>query len=437
MRHGEGTTSFRPILLFPLLAVFLAFFAVWKQSQKPKSEYLPSVLAHPGDFPERTWTPEERAAQKHLKPKIRQQPIPPALANLGLRPDWEDLSCFQKTITRETFLNRLTQIYTKNGGFEKWITVGNDHALIKHSGGEFKLQFSSSAQTPPGAIWNWKSKVILPHKKEAPLLGYHIALDPGHIGGSFAAIEERHLKYGNHPAIEEGTMTLLTAQHLKPLLEAQGARVTLIRETNEPITPTRPSDYRTGRSQRVAEKLFYRTAEIRARAELINHTIQPDFVICLHYNATGSPVPTPGQDFHILLNGAYHESELKHEDERFQMLQRLLSGTICEEIPLATAIAQSFAKSTELPAYEYRPDHPYSVRIDQYLFARNLLANRLYLCPVIFLEPYTMNSTEFIERHKAGDYEGFKMVDGKMRLSVYREYAQAVADGITSYYSSE
>lgn len=428
---------FRPILLFPVLAVLAAFVAVFMKSQEPKTGYIPSIPADKGDFPERHWTPSEVSEKALAKEQPNPKPLPAALSNLGLLPDWEQLAKYQKKITREQFITRLTQIYTKNGGFEKWLTLNKDHALVKHQNGELKLDFASSAGTSPGAIWNWKSKEVLPRNKEAPLLGYHIALDPGHLGGAFAKIEERHLKYGNHPAIEEGTMTLLTAQHLKPLLEAQGATVTLVRTSNEPITTTRPSDYRSGRTQRLAEKLFYRTAEIRARADLINHKIQPDFVICLHYNATGSPVPIPGQDFHILLNGAYHESELAHEDERFQMLQKLLSGTIEEEVPLARAIAKSFEKNTELPPYEYRSDHPFSVRIEQYIFARNLLANRLYQCPVIFLEPYTMNSTEFIARHKEGDYEGLKKVDGKMRLSVYREYAQAVAAGITAYYHAD
>ncbi|MGC6425468.1 MAG: N-acetylmuramoyl-L-alanine amidase [Akkermansiaceae bacterium] len=377
--------------------------------------------------------------KKDVARKGRSRPQPPsaALSNLGFLPNWEDLSKFQKTITREAFITRLTQIYTKAGGFEKWITIHNHHALVKHRTGIFKLEFADLAAPPTGALWSWKTKATLATKKEAPLLGYHIALDPGHIGGAFAKLEERRLKYGDHPPIEEGTMTLLTAQHLKPLLEAQGATVTLVRTSNEPVTPTRPSNYRSGRSRREAEKLFYRTAEIRARADLVNHKLRPDFVICLHYNATASPVPVPGQDFHILLNGAYHESELAHEDERFQMLQKLLSGTIEEEIPLARAIAKSFAEHTRLPAYEYPPDHPFSVRIDDFIFARNLLANRLYQCPVIFLEPYTMNSTEFIARHKAGDYEGLKKIEGRKRLSVYREYALAVADGIVTHYRAQ
>lgn len=442
MRHGFETTSFRPILLFPIFAVLVAGFLIYQAGQKTKSDYTPSRAKEVGPLPNRG---RPSTPSKPHTPATTQTtqtpaaPTPPVLANLGLLPEWSSLQKFQKTITRQNFIDRITQIYTKSGGYEEWITIKDQHAEIRHRAGIFTLNFSTENVEPPGSIWNWQTKATktLPHQDDLPLLGYHIALDPGHIGGDFAMIEERHLEYGNHPPIQEGTMTLITAQHLKPLLEELGARVTLVRDQNEPVTPTRPTDYSAGHSKQFAEKLFYRTAEIRARAERVNNKIQPDLVVCLHYNATGSPVPIPGQDFHILLNGAYHPGELSHEDERFQMLQRLLSGTIKEEVPIAKSVADSFVAYTELPPYEYRPDHPYSVKIADFIFARNLLANRLYQCPVIFLEPYTMNSAEFIKRHKAGDYEGYKKVDGKPRLSVYREYAQAVADGLASYYSHQ
>ncbi len=38
--------------------------------------------------------------------------------------------------------------------------------------------------------------------------------------------------------------------------------------------------------QKVAERLFYRTAEIRARARLVNESLKPDLVLCLHSRNT-------------------------------------------------------------------------------------------------------------------------------------------------------
>ena len=43
-----------------------------------------------------------------------------------------------------------------------------------------------------------------------------------------------------------------------------------------------------------------------------------------------------------------------------------------------------------------------------------------------------MNNGEVFQRIQAGDYEGEKEIAGKNRLSIFREYAQAVADGLAA-----
>ena len=70
-----------------------------------------------------------------------------------------------------------------------------------------------------------------------------------------------------------------------------------------------------------------------------------------------------------------------------------------------------------------------------YIWARNLLANRLFECPVIYAEPYVMNSREVFDRVQAGDYDGKKKIAGKMRKSIYKEYADAVVEGLVKHYS--
>lgn len=383
MTLGKETTPFRGLLVLPALVIILAII-FW-----PKN--IPSPPPPPPPAP---------------TPILE-------LADLIAPPDWSRLDRFQNTISRETFQHRLTTIYTKSDAWKNWITIADDHAQI----GDYQLKFASSDQAAPGALWNWKARPT--GKPNKPLAGLHIAIDPGHIGGEFSRLEERHHEYPGSPPIKEGTMTLETARLLKPLLEAQGARVTLVRDQLKPLTPYSLNNFRN-------PLLYYRTSEIRARAKLLNTTIQPDLAICLHYNATSSKIPLPGQHFHIILNGTYAASELANEDERFAMLQRLLSGVIVEEIPLAAHIAEVFSKATQLPPYTYPPYSKTSqnVALNPFLWARNLLANRLYMCPVIFMEPYAMNSTDFIARFQD---------DPK---AIYREYADAVAEGIISYYAA-
>ncbi len=358
----------------------------------------------------RPGAPKPSAIQPKLPP-----PTPFALSLLAEAPDWTELNAYQHTISRSDFEKLLTEIFTTDNTWQTYINIEENSAEILTSTDPAELPFTLNFSTPQKTLpvprhWQETSSLPIP-PPEKPLTGLHIAIDPGHIGGKWAKIEERWFQIGEDKPVTEGDMTLHVGKFLKPLLEEMGAQVTLVRTTTEPITPLRPENLTNHADessasdplslQRFAERLFYRTAEIRARADLVNQTIQPDLVLCLHYNATASPVPVPGQHYHLLINGAYHASELAHDDERFQMLTRLLSRTYEEELPLSRRLAAEFSANTGLPPFQYSPTNPYALNLDHdpALWARNLLANRSYHCPVLYFEPYVMNSPEFIKRH--------------------------------------
>jgi hypothetical protein len=222
-----------------------------------------------------------------------------------------------------------------------------------------------------------------------------------------------------------------------------------VRNKTQPVTDSRPEDFlslatrrRPDHSredqQRYAEQLFYRTAEIRARARLVNEVIKPDFVLCLHFNAEGWGDPrraefSSANHFHMILHGAYMADEIAHEDERFDMMHKVFQQVHAEEAALAAELARAFLARTGLAAYHYAIGKP-AIEIGPALWARNLLANRLYRCPVLFFEPYVMNNEAVYQRVQAGDYEGEREVAGKLRVSLYREYADAVLKGLVSYY---
>jgi osmotically-inducible protein OsmY len=46
-----------------------------------------------------------------------------------------------------------------------------------------------------------------------------------------------------------------------------------------------------------------------------------------------------------------------------------------------------------------------------------------------------MNSRQDYARIQAGDYKGTKTINGTSRQSIYREYADAMAQGLVDYYS--
>jgi len=53
-----------------------------------------------------------------------------------------------------------------------------------------------------------------------------------------------------------------------------------------------------------------------------------------------------------------------------------------------------------------------------YVYARNLLANRIYECPVVCLEPYVMNNQDTYQRLLQGHYVGRTLTNGRLRSSI-------------------
>ena len=187
--------------------------------------------------------------------------------------------------------------------------------------------------------------------------------------------------------------------------------------------------------------LFYRYSEIRHRAEIVNTKLRPDIVLCLHFNAEawGDPAkPTliDKNHLHVLVNGCYLPPELDFDDERFEMVRRLLSRAYLEEITLAEKLAEILARKTHLPAYEYTKDNALKVGTSGFVFARNLMATRLYKYPTVYLEPYVMNSEEVFARIQAGDYNGMRSIKGKEQPSIFREYTDSVIEGLLEYYKA-
>ncbi len=171
----------------------------------------------------------------------------------------------------------------------------------------------------------------------------------------------------------------------------------------------------------------------------MNEKIKPDLVLCLHFNAEAWDDPTKPtlvdhNHLHLLVNGSYLPPEIEFDDVRFEMLQRLLSRTHREELGLAEVLAQAMARRTHLPPYVYTTENVTKVGSSGYVYLRNLLATRIYHAPVVYFEPYVMNSNEAFWRIQEGDYDGIRNVNGTNRPSIYREYAAGVVDGLIEYY---
>lgn len=393
------------------------------------------------------------------------------LSPMAEPPEWAEIEAMQESITRDEFERLLRDVYAPKDAARELIEIHPDHASIVQQFGSperFTLRFAKDAASakPVPRFWRTRAEIGAALKGK-PLAGMRIALDPGHLGGEWARMEGRWFQIGTDTVpVMEGDLTLRTSEHLARRLVAMGAEVSWVRRAPGPTTSLRPADLfpiardllavqgvaeprvsysefedpvRKDTVQNQAELLLYRMTEIRNRARIVNNELRPDLVICLHFNAEAwgrdaEPNFVPRNHFHVLVNGAYSASELRLDDNRHDMLLRLLGGMTGEEQRLATRVAETFAKEAALPPWVYTRDIAVAVNGNPYVWARNLLANRLYRCPVVFLEPYVMNSREVWERVQAGDYEGERVVAGVLRKSICREYADAVADGLARGY---
>jgi N-acetylmuramoyl-L-alanine amidase len=391
---------------------------------------------------------------------------------LGKKPRWYVLEHYQETITHDKFAHLINDVYCTHPFAPDLIQIDANTARIlmnREAQKFFTLRFAAddAAQKSVPRLWR-TAKSLPPTKQDKPLSGLKIALDPGHLGGNWAKMEERWFQVGNTEPVQEGDLTLRVARLLAPRLRELGAKVSFVRNNDEPTTAKRPDDFRSlarkivikngvpqlradvldpndpAKEQTIrwqSEILFYRYSEIRHRAARVNFKLHPDLVVCLHFNAEAwgdpnGPNLTDTNHFHLLVNGSYLAEELELDDERFEMIRRLLSRVYDEELPLAETIAVAMAHATGLPPYEYPTTNSTTkVGTSGYVYARNLLATRLYRCPVVYCEPYVMNSKDAFARIQAGDYEGTRNVNGIERKSIFREYADSVAEGLVDYYS--
>jgi hypothetical protein len=293
-----------------------------------------------------------------------------------------------------------------------------------------------------------------------------VALDPGHLGGQWGPMEGRSFSVDGRPPVQEGDLALRVAQLLKPRLEALGAQVTLVRDHPGPVTTETPESLRPAAEaewlagaaakygtipppgdprrendiKKLAETNFYRVSEIQARARRVNDEIKPDIVLCLHLDAVDwadpqKPALVTQQHFHIMVNGAYAPAEVANDEQRLAMLERIASGAGTEELAAALAMAEAAVPIFGLPPSGYSLPTGVALGGNGYVWGRNLLANRLYRCPVVFFEPYVMNSVEGYERIQAGEYAGTRVFGGRERKNIFDEYGDAVVAGMIKYYS--
>jgi N-acetylmuramoyl-L-alanine amidase len=357
------------------------------------------------------------------------------------------LDSFQKSISKQEFLRQLNEVYCpRKSWWSRWIEIEENRARIRKKAGSddwYDLQFLESNETSNFSLSRFQ------------LSGSKILIDPGHIGGDFSEMEGRHFAIGDDEPVKEGDLALSVALKLKSELQKKGAIVSLSREQNKPVSQKRPQDFkelaqtwfsrmewlqklseeeRSKRIQKRQELYFYRVSEIMVRSEIIRKS-QPDLVLCIHLNAAPWPDPdnkslVTRNDYHVLVNGCYMGGEVAYDNQRLEMIWRLVNRWAGKERLIAEHMSQAFAQETGLPAFAYKGPNALKIGEVEGVWARNLLANRIYEAPVVFLEPYIANSEEVYQRIQMVDSDDEDINKNQKGRSIVKEYVDAVLLGL-------
>jgi N-acetylmuramoyl-L-alanine amidase len=387
---------------------------------------------------------------------------------------WYVLDPYQDTITRAQFELKMRSLYDPFSAFSAFYDINDQRVVFyptpEHHLPQFTLHFATPEKTVTTPRWfrtpaEFRAES---HPPDRPLEGLRVAIDPGHIGGVWADMEERSTRYHGSPPVREGDLNLITGKLLKDELTRLGAIVFEVRDSTTPVTPYRPVDFMPEareilvdqsprgaklrgfppdklnllfghRVTELSDFLFYRCSEIIERGNRIRDNFVPDVTITLYIDATpgsGRGRLTDGNANIFFVGGAYTRTEMEDPEMQRKCVYKMVEGGSDIEAEVAADIARVFVERTHLGPVQYGNSATTRLVLpdDAYVVARNLAANREYDGPVICTEPYFMNNRLVYQRLLAGDYDGLHTFDGKPYASIFREYANCVAQGLVSAY---
>lgn len=388
---------------------------------------------------------------------------------------WDYLKRYDKCLTRAEFTRLLHDFFDPCGQLANYMTITDTEARFFVNKQKLDppchiLQFAQKQDPRPSFSRSYrKPEEFRALSKTKPLEGLRVAIDPADIGGTWGPIEERSVLYRNYGRLQEGDLNLINAKLIRDKLVELGAEVCLSHEKPEPVMTGEPKDlmeiakamlnrdpncipvaYKQKsrhltppkRLQVACEILFTKTFETRARVQKIHETFQPDITIVLQYNATqgsGRGRLAKLNRNVIFIPGAYMPREIDDPRQRFQLVYKLLDQTLSIEAEVAHNISQSFQAITGFPPVKYGNSKSTRQILpeDPYIVARNISVSREHVGPVVVVEPYFMNEANTLKRLLALDYEGSRIVAGKPQISIFREYSEAVIQGILLAYAPE
>jgi len=364
--------------------------------------------------------------------------------------NFADFDLYQEKYTRSEIEEKLGLFLQKDGGVSSYFSLSNE-----------TFTFYNAPETDLNRQVEYTLKLALEkaltqpqETKRSNLIGVKIAIDPGHLGGLFAHMEERYidippsLERTESITFDEGTLSYLTAVYLKVLLEKEGAIVMITRDrVGEGVYSEGFFDWLKTNPQLWSNQVsltrvfgkYYNPLDLRARAEKIND-FAPDLSVVIHYNSQDADESKPSNNHVspvnynlVFIPGAFCENELTEQDSRYEFLRLLVSEDLNASLQFSKAVLEKFSQHLNVPVHSKADGAHYlnrvCLKLDEGIYARNLALTRLIHGPVCYGETLIQNNIDECVNLSRKDF----VINGQFCSSRVKQVAEAYFDGIKEY----
>ncbi|MCH9632717.1 MAG: hypothetical protein S4CHLAM6_10550 [Chlamydiae bacterium] len=365
---------------------------------------------------------------------------PNSLTSLDLINNFQDFEVYQKTFSKEEVYEKIEQMLKKDPEIELWYNIQADRLNV-YACPEDKVKDIPEFTLYFGHKEKFKKTFPSLENSHMPLKGLRIAIDPGHIGGNYAKIEEKYVEMSPNRekniyeplAFHEGELSVITAKKLAKKLEALGAKVFLTKSNPGEVVYKKKfeewfqndiseaidlmTSYQEDpelkkdeifwwTNQATSSEIFrltYNYLDVERRAELIN-AFKPHVTVSCHYNL-GCPYDKDGKspgtsaDYTFFFvpgafkkgdtkNEAFSKKSLKNARSRYEFIRFIVTDDIEQSIDLAkTAVSYSkqILKSPILNNVNFAKDQ--CLYNSAGIYHRNLCLNCLVHGPLLYGEP--------------------------------------------------
>ncbi|HTA83744.1 MAG TPA: N-acetylmuramoyl-L-alanine amidase [Bacteroidia bacterium] len=319
------------------------------------------------------------------------------------------------------------------------------------------------------SLFYYVQKDSLRHIATNQFNGMRIAIDPGHIGGTFemGETESRCMKLGIDSTVciqlEEGNFTFLTASLLKKKLDKEGA-ITMLTRPDTGISSLGISFYDWKRKIKnrayvdslvkeglMTEKeameirghlpdksLFsnvFGPMDLSERAKKVN-AFKPDMTVIIHYNVneknTGWTKTTDKDFVMAFVSGCVTTKDLQTLAGRLNLLRLLISDDIENSVKLSSLVVNHLSADLKVPLAKktdatYLSEHCLSTPAVG-VYSRDLALARLIKGTLVYGEPlYQDNSKECMLL--TGHGENIEGMTVPLRIQLVADaYYKAISD---------